>query len=85
MASAPARLRRSVVVGFFPPYLVENQFTARLLFEESQATELALGHPDPRRFSSDALRLVNDGFVAIIVTPELYEPRVYQRVLQHLT
>ncbi|MCB9765764.1 MAG: glycosyltransferase family 39 protein [Alphaproteobacteria bacterium] len=73
------------VQGFFPRYLVENQFTARLLFEENQGTLLSLDHPDPTRFDADRRRLAADGFAGIIVTPQLYaDAHTRDRVLRHL-
>ncbi|MCB9745672.1 MAG: glycosyltransferase family 39 protein [Alphaproteobacteria bacterium] len=76
----------NVVMGFFPRYLVENDFTARLLFEEARDTPLALDHPDPNGVDQGLHQLVEDGFVGIIVTPDLYaDAHVADRVRQHLS
>ncbi|MCB9741065.1 MAG: hypothetical protein H6741_17340 [Alphaproteobacteria bacterium] len=76
----------NVVLGFFPPYLVENDFTGRLLFEEAKDTPLALQHPDPNGVDRGLQQLIDDGFAGVVVTPGLYaDGHTRDRVLQHLS
>lgn len=73
------------VIGFPPRWLCENQFTAALLAEENRSGRLIVRVQDPSRIDADRAKLVEAGFVGIVVDPERYrDPEAWRWVRQRL-
>jgi hypothetical protein len=61
------------IVGFPPRYLVHNQFTAQLIGLEKPYGELVIRVEFPDRIAQDRERLVQDGFVGIVLDPDGFD------------
>jgi hypothetical protein len=73
------------LVGFPPPFLTENAFTASLLAPESRHSRLRVPEPDPARIVADREALATAGISTIVVDPSGYEsPAVWEEVRARL-
>ena len=57
------------VQGFFPRYLVENEFTAKLLSIENKNHRISIQYHDRGQLEADRRRLAADGFAGVILDP----------------
>lgn len=79
------RVIANEVQGFLPRYLIENEFTLRLLSIENQNTQISVPYRNRQHYEQDRGRLATDGFVGIVVDPnEFINPSVAQQVIQRL-
>lgn len=79
------RVIANEVQGFLPRYLIDNEFTLRLLSIENQNTQISVPYRNRQRYEQDRGRLVSDGFVGIVVNPnEFINPAVARQVIQRL-